>query len=428
MKSILHIDRSEFFQNVIESICQPLNYDYRKAATRKEALEKILERKPDLILSALELDDGSGSDFIREIKEGPLGDIPVVVITASDSLEIRKEIFSLGIADYILKTLPREQLVRSIQETITPSRSRGGEQEMISNLRIAVLDDSRFEREVIRSILEMNEFSNVSLFESPAELLTQDQDFDLYLIDMVLPEMTGEQVIRKLKDMGKKGMIIAVSGVDESRAVSHVLLSGADDYITKPFDSTIFSARLRATGRTFLLVQELEKKNLELRRLAVTDGLTGLYNRRHIYNMMERSFSIDGETCGVILFDLDHFKQVNDNYGHPMGDRVLKKTAMVIKKLALQNDGKPGRNGGEEFIVFFPGQGMKKTADVAEEIRRQVSRLEFPEGLRISVSGGVTCRFKSDTTGEFLYRADKALYQAKNKGRNQIVIDCNENG
>lgn len=427
MRTILHIDQSELFHEVIGDICQPLGYDHLVANSKKEAMEILIHRRPDLILTAMELPDSSGMDLIQEIKKGTYGNIPLVVITSNDSLDIRKQLFSMGVADYILKTLPRDRLIQTIRETIVPFGQKGGIDAEVSQLRVAILDDSRFEREVMRSILEMNHFQNVKAFKNGEELLSSKEDFDIYLIDMVLPDILGEHVIRQLKLEEKKGMCIAVSGVDDSRAISNVLLSGADDYITKPFDAVIFTARIRASGRTVLLLRELEKTNRALKKLAITDGLTGLYNRRHLYSIIEKDFNNSTHMSGILLFDLDHFKHINDTYGHPEGDRVLKMVAEVIRKVSIPENGKPGRNGGEEFVVYLPGFDLASTMEVGDKIRKDVEQLKFPIGEKVTVSGGAACRVTGETTGDFLYRVDQALYRAKSNGRNQIFPDCPEN-
>jgi two-component system cell cycle response regulator len=159
-----------------------------------------------------------------------------------------------------------------------------------------------------------------------------------------------------------------------------------------------------------------------LKKLTETDGLTGLFNRRFIFELMEllvRDSHAEENEFSVIMLDLDDFKKLNDTHGHVFGDRVLEVVARTIQGYARGSD-IAGRYGGEEFLVILPGTGLEAAAKVAERIRQGVSELKFDiPGVKVTISGGVA-RFDGDTPTSLVERADKLLYKAKRGGKNRI--------
>jgi two-component system cell cycle response regulator len=422
IQSLIHADSSDFFRSIIQNICKEAGIHYIPTSSGSETLSLLEAETPDLVITAIELPDINGLELTRKIKQGPHEKLPVVVITSNDSLEMRREMFSLGIADYILKTLPLEDLKRSVLELLSPIGNRDNIDSRLKNLRIAVLDDSKVERHVVHSILTMNGFENVDLFADASEFHEAGFNYDLYLIDLILPDVSGEHVIRQIKAEKNPGLVIAVSGVDDSRAVSNIFLSGADDYITKPFDASIFTARILASSRTLILMRDLEEKNRTLHRMAITDGLTGLYNHRYIVSRLEKDLSSGKEDYGLLLFDLDHFKRINDSVGHLIGDRVLKATAKAIHQTAHPR-GITGRYGGEEFLVLFPGATPDQVLELGEEIRRNVEKINPGYGLHITISGGGSVLQPEESLADFIRRIDSLLYIAKNTGRNRFIFE-----
>jgi diguanylate cyclase (GGDEF)-like protein len=304
--------------------------------------------------------------------------------------------------------------------------------------RILVVDDVPDNVEILDARLSSRGYSVVTASTGEEALeRVQEEPPHLILLDVMMPGLDGHQVARRIKDDEKLPFIpiILVTALNEAEDVVQGLESGADDYISKPYNFRELEARVRAMLRIKFLQDELDLKNRELelankrlKKLSITDGLTELFNHRHVHQLLhdefERSLRM-GEPVAVAMMDLDRFKQVNDTYGHPTGDVILFETAQLIKQTAREID-MPGRYGGEEFIAILPGTEEEAAAHFAERVRQAVESHVFRDGateVRMTVSCGVAS-FPGDgidAPEALLKAADEALYQAKHGGRNQVV-------
>lgn len=382
----------------------------------------VLEEEPiKLILTSKELDKESGEDFILQLNESRHKEIPVIVITSEDSLKVRQRFFSLGVADYILKKhLSSERLSACIDEL---TRQDNLNTEML-RLNYAILDDSNVSRDIIASTLAAQGIKQVTLFSAPQDLLAYDGDFEVYFIDMVMPGMSGEEVIRNLRRKNKKAVIITISSISNLKTISQVLNVGANDYVPKPFSSDVFLERLKANIRTYTLLNVLEEKNRELERLSITDGLTKVFNHRHILQILTAEIEqrlIKKSDLSILLIDIDFFKTINDRYGHLVGDEVLVALAQVFLTV-IPEDSFFGRYGGEEFLLVMPGRNRDKAVLISQAISSAVAQYSFPgvpEG--VTFSGGIVEWDNEEDSGSIIRKADDLLYRAKEEGRNRIL-------
>ncbi|MBI4081242.1 MAG: diguanylate cyclase [Candidatus Lambdaproteobacteria bacterium] len=293
--------------------------------------------------------------------------------------------------------------------------------------------------------------------DSGAEALRKVQEAkpDVILLDIVLPELDGFEVCRRLKaDPATRHIPVAFLSSDRTDidSISHGLELGAEDYIVKPFSSVELRSRLKVLARLKKNVDELFRKNAELQeanqaleqanaelastkkeleQLAITDPLTGLYNRRYFDERMNEAFSLiprSPMTIHFLSFDLDHFKRVNDQHGHHMGDLVLVQFSNILRRFVRKND-IIARIGGEEFVIAMLQIPAYEAHRAAERIRSEMEmRTLGGEGvaLRMTTSVGVASypevKLDPPTPGALLKVSDDALYQAKNTGRNRIVI------
>ena len=261
---------------------------------------------------------------------------------------------------------------------------------------------------------------------------------DLVIMDVTMPVKDGIEAtkdIRKLTDKDNDWVpIIFLSGMSESDDIARGIDAGGDDYLTKPIDAVVLTAKLRAMERISDMRHELSKLNRELKMISVKDGLTGLANRRHFDEVMERELkrSIRTKTeLSLVLCDIDQFKLYNDNYGHQGGDDCLKEVASALAKSSNRSGDLVARYGGEEFAFILPETDLQGAKAVAESIRKAVESLAIPHA-NSSVSDHVTlsCGVYSilpqkeqdiaTMTRELIETADQNLYKAKSMGRNQI--------
>jgi two-component system, cell cycle response regulator len=299
--------------------------------------------------------------------------------------------------------------------------------------RILVVDDNRDNVEIIATRLRFRGYEIDEASDGAQALdLVHKNAPDLILLDVMLPDIDGYEISRRIKGDNKLPFIpiILVTARDTTQDKVAGLDAGADDYLTKPINFPELEARVRSMLRIKKLQDEIEMKNKELERLSISDGLTGLFNHRHIHALLNEEFERTertGERITVAMFDLDRFKSVNDNYGHQAGDRVLEEMSDILRESAREID-RLGRYGGEEFMVLLPDTSIDDAEVFVERVRREVARRPFnigegKEPLRMTISAGIaTFPHERVKNPETLVRlADEALYTAKTSGRNRVV-------
>jgi diguanylate cyclase (GGDEF)-like protein len=305
-------------------------------------------------------------------------------------------------------------------------------------VRILVVDDIPDNVEIISARLASRGFIIETASNGEVALrMVRDNPPHLILLDVMMPIMDGYEVCRHIKQDPKLPYIpiILVTARDSTQDKVEGLDAGADDYLTKPINFPELEARVRSMLRIKRLQDELDQKNRELelankrlRKLSITDGLTDLFNHRHIHELLHEEFERtrrSGEPLAVAMLDLDRFKQVNDTYGHPTGDVILYETARILRETAREID-MVGRYGGEEFVVLLPGADEAAAGQFAERVRLALADYEFRDEanqVRMTISGGVAS-FPApgiEHPDLLIKRADEALYAAKESGRNRII-------
>lgn len=260
---------------------------------------------------------------------------------------------------------------------------------------------------------------------------------DLILLDISMPGRSGLELLEDIRQgLGIRQVpIILVSALQDSRTVIQGLRLGANDYITKPFDPAVLLARMENQLETAARMAKLEEKTDELSRLASYDQLTGVFNRRAFFDMLENEIARSkryGHELSLLMVDLDHFKRVNDTYGHSAGDEILVQFAK--RALAsLRSEDVLARYGGEEFCVILPETGLGSASTTAERIRHSMHDLPFDitaGAIVVTASiGAVTARCTENVLAvELLEQADKALYEAKRAGRNRVSSTLLDSG
>jgi two-component system cell cycle response regulator len=410
MKKIFYIDNSLLLQKILKNFFAENGFELITGRGMNELKETLLESNIELVITSLELENGKGEELIDYINEN-YGHIPIIVLSSNEDINIRKKLFSKGVIDFITKENCEEKLLKYLVKLNREDKIY----HELQKIDIAILEDNEFDFKIMQKILNLYNIHNIDYFKYAANLLKNENIYTLYLIDLVLIDLSGEQVILELREKNKTAIIIAISGVDHYKTISNVLLSGADDYIVKPYNENIFMARINSNMRTFLL-------NQQMAQMVITDGLTGVKNHKYIYERLEEEIHKAKryhKQLSIILLDIDHFKEVNDTHGHQTGDIVLKQVAQLIKE-NIRNIDILGRYGGEEFIVILPETNEPGAFLLAERIRKSFMDSNFSlKNIKLTISGGVAA-LADDNALSLIDKADKLLYVAKKNGRNRI--------
>jgi two-component system, cell cycle response regulator len=297
-------------------------------------------------------------------------------------------------------------------------------------MRVLIADDSATSRLLLRSALKRWGYEAV-IAENGAqawEILAAPDAPSMAILDWVMPHMTGPEVCRRVRETHREPYtyILLLTSKNTKNETVEGLEAGADDYIVKPFDEHELQVRLRAGKRIIDLQMNLLTAREELRERANKDVLTMLPNRPAIAAVLELELARchrDQRTVGVILLDIDHFKKINDTYGHFAGDAVLRETAARLRGNMRPYD-QVGRYGGEEFLVILPNCDLEQAATQAERMRQKLhTEMMIVDGaeMHVSASFGVTVSDGSERSPEVFVRvADEALYRAKANGRNCV--------
>jgi two-component system cell cycle response regulator len=300
-------------------------------------------------------------------------------------------------------------------------------------VKILIADDSIVSRHLLEATLRKWGYEVMVACDGAEalELLQREDAPSLIILDWMMPGMTGVEVCRRIRqrDSEPYTYILLLTSKSQKEDLIEGMEAGADDYITKPFDQNELQVRLRAGIRLVDLQTQLLKAREDLRDQATRDSLTRLWNRSSILSELGRELARAGREArplGVVIVDLDHFKHINDTYGHLAGDEVLREAARRMQNSIRQYDS-IGRYGGEEFLIVFPGCNEIDSYAQADRLRRQLSLTEMSvngSSIRVTASFGVTTALLGEnwTEEELIRTADEALYVAKKSGRNRVEI------
>lgn len=300
----------------------------------------------------------------------------------------------------------------------------------LAGMKVLIVDDTLENIDILVHICKQKDLE-VSIAKNGSaalELIGQNKP-DLILLDIMMPGINGYEVCRKLKEQEdtKDIPVIFITALSDTLNVVKGFEVGGVDYIVKPFEEMEVLARVRTQLSLQKLVTEKNELIRELDSLARIDPLTGLSNRRDIMEILNNEqfrYERYGKTYAVIMGDIDHFKKINDQFGHDTGDYILKGVANSLKNEVRKVDFL-SRWGGEEFLVVLPETNLSGGAKVAELMLKSLQKEKFKvngKDISVTMSFGIGCHTgKGMTLDELLKMADERLYAAKERGRNQVV-------
>jgi two-component system cell cycle response regulator len=379
--------------------------------------------------------------------------VPVLMITALDQPSDRVRGLEVGADDFLTKPVDDVQLMARVKSLVRlkaltdelRARAMTGQQIAVEDAiramdvistsggSILVIDTDQRHAERLKNYLAPEH--RVDILTQPADAVFQvtGAQYELAIVTMALTDFDPLRVcsqIRTLEHTRNLPIILVSDETDKPRVVRALDL-GVNDFITRPVERNELAARVRTQIRRHRYALELRQSVNNTMAMAVTDDMTGLYNRRyfdrHLGVMLGKAQGQERDMALMIL-DIDHFKSVNDNYGHDVGDTVLKEFAARLKR-NIRGVDLACRFGGEEFVVLMPDTDYRQAEAIAERVRQSISERSFDIGaqrqLSVTVSAGVTLNeARSDTPESLIKRADVALYRAKREGRNRVVFDA----
>jgi len=296
------------------------------------------------------------------------------------------------------------------------------------NIRVLIVDDDLAVRNTMNEYIQTAGYTSkaVSCAEEALELMGKD-DFQVVITDIILPSMGGLELTKTIREK-KDSDVIVMTGYSGDYSYEEAINIGASDFVIKPVRLEELLLRLRRVLKERELTNERIRMMEKLQKLAVTDGLTKLYNSRSFYTQLETEvdrFNRYKHPLALLLLDLDHFKDYNDSYGHLEGDKVLVRFSQIIRSCLRTNDS-AYRYGGEEFTVILPETAGPEAKTVAQRIRAALEAERFyPQDgreVQITISIGVTEYHSKEELSTFIQRADKAMYMSKQNGRNKVSM------
>jgi two-component system, cell cycle response regulator len=306
--------------------------------------------------------------------------------------------------------------------------------EAVTPIVVLLVEDSAAIRALVRRMLVAGGHTVVEAAGGAAALaVCRERQPDVVLLDVEMPEMSGWDVLAAMKaDPDLRDVpVVFLTGRSDTTDMVDGLRLGAHDYLRKPCEPTELLARVQAAARVKRLQDELRQRNEDLDRISRTDALTGLRNRRHVEEYLVKLTSLarrNAEPIAVLVIDIDHFKSVNDSHGHDAGDVVLREVAgRMLGSVRLED--MVGRWGGEEFLVVLPNTAAEGAAELAERLRQVVAetpcRLADGDAVQVTISVGCAASLMDDA-GRLVRSADAAMYEAKESGRNRVVMAASD--
>lgn len=446
---ILVVDDVEPNVRLLEAKLTLEYYEVLTATDGATALDIAAAERPDIILLDVMMPGMDGFETCRRLKSDPVTrHIPVVLVTALDGREDKIRGLDAGADDFVTKPIDDvvlfarvKSLVRlksvmdELREREENGRRLGVDTDGAGRLRgsggrVLIVDDNELQAHKMMECLAA-EHRPVAESDPAAALIAARGPVDLVIVNVSSSGFDGLRFVaqaRSTEATRRTPLLAVVDPADRPRLVKALEL-GVNDILPKPVDPEELLARARSQVKRKRHTDFLRQKLDYSLEMAVTDALTGLHNRRYmggqLQTLMGRAVET-GESVAVLVMDIDHFKSVNDSFGHDAGDEVLREFAVRLATNVRAID-LPCRLGGEEFVVVMPGAGLEDAARVADRIRRDVAAQPFPimdgaEGLTITVSVGVAASVATgDTPEALLKRADQGVYEAKSRGRNQVI-------
>ncbi len=428
-------------------------FDVVTATNGFEALKICAAGDCDIVLLDVMMPGMDGFEVCRRLKAKPeTMHIPVIMVTALDQPADRIKGLEAGADDFLTKPVDELALLARVRSL---TRLKSAIDELLTRATTSVnlgvgsplqlaLDEGRNGKVLIiddranssdRLVAALRGQHNVDVEPDPNDALFRAAEgaYDLFIVSLGLKNFDGLRLCSQLRSLERtrNSPVLLVADMEDRQRVLRGLDLGANDYIVRPIERNELVARVRTQIRRKRYADGLRENVQTALEMAVVDVLTGLHNRRyfesHLATLLDQA-AFKGRPLSMMILDIDHFKRVNDEYGHDIGDEVLKTVASRVKKV-VRNADLVCRMGGEEFVIVMPETGLMVAEKVAERVRSAVAATPFPiengaRAIPVTISIGIADR-GGDSNADALYRrADQALYASKNSGRNRVTASA----
>ena len=449
---ILVVDDIPANVKLLEARLSAEYFDVITASNGAQALDICARSECDLILLDVMMPDMDGFEVCRRLKANPKTHfIPVVMVTALDSPSDRVRGLEAGADDFLTKPVADAVLVARVRSLTrlkmmtdelrmraltsleigiqAPERSAVADEG--TGGRILLVDDRPSSYERLAPLLAAEH--SVDVEPNPTEALfhAAEGNYDLLIVSLSLENFDGLRLCSQARSLERTRQIpiLAIADIDNNTRLLRGLEIGVNDYLTRPVDKNELLARARTQVRRRRYTDHLRANVQHSIEAAITDGLTGLHNRRymesHLQTLAEQA-ATRSKPLALMILDIDYFKSINDTHGHDCGDDVLREFAVRIRK-SIRGIDLACRYGGEEFVIVMPETDMHVAGMVAERLRRSIAGEPFSidrgnKRIEVTISIGLaTLEKKGEPIADVLKRADVALYRAKHDGRNRVV-------
>lgn len=434
-------------------------YEILQAQNGEQALAIIDKNNIDLILLDVMMPGINGFEVTQLVKTNPATKhIPIILVTALDGRDNKQKAIEVGADEFLTKPVNKIEVItrtksilqlKQCQEQLN-TRINVGEMlaipQTINSLEnpkeynsetnrqtVLLIEDDYQQAKLIKSMVATESYHlMVASSGEEAIRIGQQTKVDLILLDLMLPGMSGYDVCDyyKSKEASRNIQIVAITSLSDLESKIKCIDKGVDDYLVKPVNSKEIKSRINVLLKKKLYLDHLQAHHKEVLNLAIIDGLTGLYNQTYLKNYLQLEVERSqerGYQVGLIMFDLDNFKNYNDTLGHPAGDIILKQFSDIINNNIREID-LPARYGGEEFAVVMPYSSKHNAIATAEQIRLALQNTTIPitndENHRMDIVttsiGIALCPKHAITVDGLIEKADYMLYHAKKTGKNKI--------
>ena len=430
-------------------------FDVVTASSGAQALEICARARCDIVLLDVMMPDMDGFEVCRRLKTSPATHfVPVVMITALDSPSDRVRGLEAGADDFLTKPVSDVVLIARVRSltrlkmmtdelrlraaTSLEIGMQAPERDAVADAgkggRILLVDDRASSYERLAAVLSAEHAVDVETDPSEALFHAAENNYDLLIVSLGLENFDGLRLCSQTRSLERTRHvpILAIADANSNTRLLRGLEIGVTDYLLRPVDKNELLARVRTQVRRRRYTDHLRDNVQNSIEMAVTDGLTGLHNRRymerHLVTLAEQA-SMRGKPLALMMLDIDYFKSINDGYGHDAGDDVLREFAVRVRK-SIRGIDLACRYGGEEFVIVMPETDLHVAGIVAERLRRSIAGEPFAvhngaKRIEVTISIGLSMlERKGEPVANVLKRADLALYRAKHDGRNRVVAEA----